>query len=203
MMNSMRIFVLAALLPSVRAFAGAVGAADAHAAAATGFPGAYVETLKSALRVDPLYATRLLDAFQSHLQAVAGMTGRRAVADYLEAAADMDTLDVALGREAILAPRAAALLLADALARPGQFRELLAGLETLQHGLGRHPAAMLLGARGAGDKKLIEALRAAGEAHADSKRPAYGLSRRFERLFDAVAEAPPPRVRAPAPPAQP
>jgi hypothetical protein len=184
-----RALVLSAVLAAAPAFAGPSGAGDPQAASATGFPGAYLGTIERSLRADPRYGSRLLDALDEHLQAVGVMTGPREVADYLEQSAGgsegVESLRPALGREPLDTMKAAGLLLAEALSRPEQFREVLEGLESLKHGVGRHAAELLRGARGAGDKRLFAALHAAVARKPGEKQPSYIAEGRITRLFDA------------------
>ena len=183
-----RVFALAALLSASRVLAGPSGAADQNAVSPTGFPGAYLGTVELSLRSDPRYGSRLLDALDEHLQAVGVMTGPREVADYLEQSAGgsdgVDSLRPALGREPLDTAKAAALLLADALSRPEQFRQVLDGLEGLKHGVGRHAAELLRGARGVGDKRLFSALRAAVARKPDEKQVSYIAEGQLTHLFD-------------------
>ena len=189
---------LAAVFVAARAFAGPTGGADPHAVSATGFPGAYLGTVSLSLAADPRYGSHLLDAFSMHLQAVSVMTSRPEVAAYLEQSAtgdlDMKSLRAALGREALDAPKAAALLLADALSRPEQFREMLDGLERLKPGLGRHAAAMLRHANVTGSLELLEALHDAGTRVPQSPPLTYGSDARLDRLFDELETGAAPSV---------
>lgn len=186
--------------------AGPIGAADAHAAAATGFPGAYLSTVRLSLAADPFYGSRFLDAFSLHLSAVEAMTAPRAVASYLEQAATADglpALRAKLGREELPPPHAAALLLANALTRPDQFSEVMDGLESLKPGLGRHAAALLRDAKGAGDRRLLEILRAAGARAPRGEGLVYGADGRWATMFDgssapAASAAAPSGVAVPA-----
>lgn len=180
--------VLAFVLAS-RAFAGPSGADDPHAASPTGFPGAYLGSVQLALNDEARYGSRLLDALDEHLQAVCVMTSRREVAGYLEQSAGSDgvaSLRQALGREALDPLKAAALLLADALARPEQFREVLEGLESEQPGVGKQAAKLLEAAKGTGQKELLAALRDAPKRHrrGQEETPYYDGGRIAE-LFDA------------------
>src|SRR5258708_4054614 len=117
-----RTLALAVVLSAARAFAGPIGAQDPHAASSTGFPGAYLGSFAVSLKADPRYGSRLLDALEEHLQSVGAMTTPREVSVYLEQSAEgsegVDSLRAALGRETLDPTKAAALLLADALARP-------------------------------------------------------------------------------------
>ena len=183
-----RALAFAVVLAAARSFAGPIGAEDPHAVSATGFPGAFLGTVALSLRADPRYGSRLLDALEEHLQAVGVMNGPQEVAAYLEQSAGgsegVKSLRPALGREPMDTAKAAALLLADALARPEQFREVLDGLESLKHGIGRHAAELLRGARGAGDKRLIARLRAAPERKRGQKISSYIAEGRLTALFD-------------------
>jgi len=186
-----RALVLVLLCAAAPARSGPVGAADAHAAAATGFPGAYLSTVRLSLAEDALYGSRLLDAFQLHVRAVTAMTAPRAVAGYLEQAASgdqgLDDLRAKLGREPLPPPHAAALLVANALTRPEQFREVMDGLETLKPGLGRHAAEILRDARGEGDPRAIAVLRAAGARAPQGEGLTYGRDGRWATMFDGGA----------------
>jgi len=181
------------LLCAVRAAAGPAGSVDAHAAPATGYSGAYLGTVSLSLAADPFYGSRLLDSFDLHLRSVAAMTSPRAVADYLEVAvvgaSSPQAVKAELGREAMEPQRAAALLLAHALARPEQFHEVLDGLEARKAGLGKQTAKLLRETNGRGDRRLIAALRARGNV--DPKGPALTYDRfgQLDRLFDGGGSA--------------
>jgi hypothetical protein len=183
-----RVLTLAAVLAAARAFAGPIGSADPHAAAPTGFPGAYLGTVSLSLAADPIYASRLLDSFSMHLQAISVMTAPPEVKAYLEQSAmgstGLEPLREALGRETLDAPKASALLLADALDRPEQFRELLVGLEQMKPGLGKQTASMLRLADVTGSLPLLRALQSAGERDPDGTPLAYGPDGRIDLLFD-------------------
>lgn len=181
------------LFLAVRALAGPTGALDPHAARPTGFPGAYLGTVSLSLAEDPLYGSRLLDGMDLHLRSVGAMTVPRAVSDYLEnsvmsaLAGGREAparLAATLGHEPLDPAKASALLIANALARPDQFREVLDGLETLKPGLGKQAALLLREAKGTGDKKLIKTLRAAGEREPRGKMLSYGPNGRLDRVFD-------------------
>jgi hypothetical protein len=181
---------LALLLAAGGAFAGPIGAGDPHAASATGFPGVYLASAELALSGEPRYGSRLLDALETHLQAVAVMTNAREVADYLEQSAGsegVESLRRALGREPLDPLKAAALLLADALARPEQLHEVLDGLESLKPGVGRHAAELLRGIKGTGEKKLLAALHAAAEKRRGEQTASYYSGGRLAVLFDATS----------------
>jgi hypothetical protein len=179
---------LAVVLSAVRAFAGPVGAEDPHAASSTGFPGAYSGSFALSLKADPRYGSRLLDALEEHLQAVGVMTGEREISDYLEQSAagseGVKRLRGALGREPLDTMKAAALLLAEALARPEQFREVLDALEARRRGVGLHAAELLRAARGTGDKKLFAALHEAGAPSRGLKPRPYFAGGSLAALFD-------------------
>lgn len=177
-----------ALFCAAPAAAGPTGSVDAHAVAATGYAGAYLGMVGLSLAADPFYGSRLLDSFELHLRSVAAMTAPRAVADYLEVAvvgvSSAQALKASLGKVTMDSQRAAALLLAHALARPEQFREVLDGLEARKAGLGKHTAKLLRETRGPGDRRLIAALRARGEIMPKGPAPAYDRFGQLDRLFD-------------------
>ena len=183
-----RTLALASLLVASSSSAGPIGAGDPQAAQATGFPRAFLGTASLSLSGNPEYGGNLLDALAAHLKALAIMTSPREVAAYLEQSAigggELEDLRAALGPRALDAPKAAALLLADALARPDQFREILDGLERLQRGLGRRAASILRGVKGSGSPRLLEALRNAGARKPHPTLPIYGHDGRLDLLFD-------------------
>ncbi len=182
------------VLGAVRAAAGPAGPGDAHTAPATGYSGAYLGTVGLSLAADPLYGSRLLDSFELHLRSVAAMTAPRAVSDYLEVAVigagvgssvgSAKALRSALGKEPMDSQRAAALLLAQALARPEEFQEVVDGLEARKAGLGKHTAKLLRETSGRGDRKLIAALRAQGQMKPKGTALTYDRFGQLDRLFD-------------------
>ena len=184
------LLLILAVLGAVRAAAGPSGPIDAHAAPATGYSGAYLGTVGLSLASDPLYGSRLLDSFELHLRSVAAMTAPRAVSDYLEVAVigagigSAKALRAALGKETMEPQRAAALLLAHALARPEEFQEVVDGLEARKAGLGKHTAKLLRETSGRGDRKLISALRARGEIKPKGTALTYDRFGQLDRLFD-------------------
>lgn len=146
--------------------------------AAPGFVPRYLGSLSLSLRGDPLFAGRLLASFDKHLGAVAPLPGAREVGGYLQAQvapaaegpaarADAARLSAGLGQEPIEADPAAALLLANGLMRPEQFREALEGLEGLREGWGQRVAWQL---KRAGEK---------GVRHAEFRRLLEELGARF------------------------
>jgi hypothetical protein len=179
------------VLLAAGAVAGPSGAGDPNAASATGYPGAYLGSVSLALAAEARYGSRLLDALDTHLQALCVMTGSNEVAGYLEMSAGSEgvaTLRRSLGREALDPAKASALLLAEALSRPEQFRQVLDGLESRQPGIGVHAAKLLQGAKGAGAKKLLAALRDAPKRHRRGvEEEAYYSGGKLAELFDAAS----------------
>lgn len=188
----MRPLLLAAALcaPAHAGPAGPVGGV----ARPTGFPGAFAGSVALALRTQPLYGGMLLDSLDMHLRSVASLRTPESVSDYLvtavvgtvaepqEAAA---RIRESLGRESLPAPRAAALLLANALARPDQFEELAHALETERAGLGKHTALLLAQAQGTGDRRLIARLNAIGaRLQPRAETSVYDRTGQLQALFD-------------------
>lgn len=178
------------ILCAARASAGPAGAVDAHAAPATGYSGAYLGMVSQSLAADPFFGSRLLDSFDMHLRSVAAMTAPKAVRDYLEIAVvgagvgSPAELRASLGKEPMEPQRAAALLLAHALARPEQFREVLDGLEARKAGLGKNTAKLLREANGRGDRTLLAALRARGEVKPRGRELTYDRFGQLDMMFD-------------------
>jgi len=183
-----RTFAALLLGLAARSFAAPVEVALPPAAAVPySFPRAYLASVSLSLNADPLYASRFLDAFQTHVAAVSAAAAPAAAA-YLEKAAGggakLADVRAELGLAVLTPESASALLVANALARPAQFREVMDGLETLKPGLGRRAAAMLSAASGAGDRKVIAALRAAGERRPRAEGLTYGPDGRWATFFD-------------------
>jgi len=187
-----------ALLCAVRASAGPAG--SLHVLPSTGYSGAYLGSVSLSLAGDPFYASRLLDSFQLHLRSVSAMTVPKAVTDYLEVsvigATTPGAVKDSLGKEAIAPPRAAALLLAHALARPEQFREVLDGLESRKPGLGKQTARLLRETSGNGDRRLIAMLRERGASEPKWDALTYDRFGQLEGFFDGgrggnLVDAPP------------
>jgi hypothetical protein len=180
----------AALAAGVLLLATAARAADlalppsaAHPAGP--FPAEFAATVRLSLAQDSFYGSRLLQAFDARVAAVAAMTGPAQVRDYLTAAAGpLPALKRELGASSIDADRASALLLAHALARPGEFGATLDGLETAKPGLGAKAAGLLSSAHGGGDRRLLAALRAAGARAPQAEGALYGPDGRLQALFD-------------------
>ena len=193
-MNKSNLAVALIFLCVSRAAAGLSGSSDEHAVAATGFPGAYLSMVALSLDADPAYGSRLLDSFELHLRIVAAMTSSRAVVDYFEVsvlgagASSRAELRATLGTEPMETQRAAALLLAHSIARPKQFHEIVEGLESRKAGLGKHAAILMRELKGAGDKRMIRALRAQGDK---DPGPALLIADRYAkliRLFDGAQD---------------
>lgn len=185
------------LLVAASAWAGPAGPASGAAAHPTGFPGAFVGSVALSLRGQPLYGGMLLDSLDMHLRSVLSMRTPEAVREYLVSAVAGTVAEPrlaaarireGLGREPMPAPRAAALLLANALARPEQFEEVLNGLETERAGLGKHAAKLLAEARGVGDRRLIARLNAIGaRLKPRSDASGYDRSGQLQSVFDGSA----------------
>lgn len=177
----------------MRAVAGPTGAVDPSAARATGFPGAYLRSVSLSMANDPLYGTRFLDGLDLHLRSVSAMTASHAVSGYLDdsvmGAQGVSLLSEKLGAAPLDPAKASALLVAHALTRPAQFREVLDGLEAVKAGLGQNTARLLRQAKGTGDKRLLKVLRAAGEPQSRGTLRAYGMGGGLSRLFDGAAGA--------------
>jgi hypothetical protein len=164
-------------------------AALIEAPVASSFPADYVRSVSLSLAAQPFYASSFLNSFQTQLNAVAAFPAAPAAAAYLEkaatgGAAGLSDLRATVGRAELSPETASALLIANSLVRPEQFREVMDGLETLKPGLGRHAAAALRAASGPGNGRIIAALRAAGERRPQAEGLTYGPDGRWATLFD-------------------
>jgi hypothetical protein len=181
--------MLAFLLSAVPSRAAVADAVAARSEAS--FPADYLHSIELSLNAQPFYASHLLNSFQTQVQVVAAFAPAPA-AVYLEKMATGDRQSLADLRGSVgggpLAPEvASALLLANSLVRPEQFREVMDGLETLKPGLGRHAGAALRAASGRGDQRVIAALRAAGERRPQPTGLTYGPDGRWATMFDGSA----------------
>ena len=159
------------------------------------FSAAFAGMARSGAARDPLYGGALLGALEGHVKALAGMPEvslARAYLDRAAAAADaagIDRLRRDLANGNLAADRAAAVLAANALARPDQFARTLDLLEDARPGLGTAAAGILAQAEGAGDARLLAALRAAGGRQPRGVSSLYGRDGRWEAFFDNVSMA--------------
>jgi hypothetical protein len=180
-----------ALAFAARASAGPVDVALPPAAAVPySFPSAYLAGVSLSLKSEPFYASRFLNSFEAHVAAVSAMGAAPAAAYLAKEAGGGGTLaDVraSLGRVALTPDAASALLVANALARPAQFGEVMDGLETLKPGLGRRAAAVLVAASGRGDRAMLAALRAAGARRPQAQGLTYGPDGRWATFFDGAS----------------
>ncbi len=154
----------------------------------------YVGSLAISLGQQPFFAGKVLGAFDVHLAKVTPMTRPEELAEYLrseilgEGAVKVAPAQLvrSLGRESIEANKASALLLANALARPDQFEEVLAEMEALKPTWGQRVAAAMANAESAGGAPvLLNRLREVGKTLRPN--PSLGLydsHGRLEGLFD-------------------
>lgn len=171
-----------ALLSASAALAGPVAAP---------FPQTFAGSVRVALTADPFYASRLVTGVDARVADVAKLTTAADVRKSLEAsalgrAANADELKALLAQGKLDAPRAASLLVANALARPDQFREILDRLESVKPGLGARLAERMSAADGTGDRGLIAALRAAGARKPQPANAIYTRDGRLDALFDGA-----------------
>jgi hypothetical protein len=179
-------FSLAVLLLASPGSAAPVAAVEA---AVPSFPADYLRSVSLSLASQPFYASRFLNSFQTQLNAVAAFPAAPAAAAYLQTAASagkasLADVRAAVGRDVLTPESASALLIANSLTRPEQFPTIMDGLEELKPGLGLHAAALLRAASGAGDRRVLAALRAAGERRPDGGGLTYGPDGRWATLFD-------------------
>lgn len=184
-------------MPHFALFLSLFGAARGSAAVpvevrgASAFPADYLRSVSLSLAAEPLYASQLLHSFQAQLTAVSALPAAPDAASYLEKAATGGKTSLAamradVGREPLTPEKASAILIANSLARPDQFREVMDGLETLKPGLGLHAAAALRGVSGHGNGKVIAVLRAAGERKPQGEGLTYGPDGRWAKMFDGT-----------------
>lgn len=164
-------------------------AAAVEARGASSFQADYLRSVSLSIAARPFYASQFLNSFQAQLTAVAAIPAASEAAVYLEKTAtggnmSLAAMRAAVGRDPLAPDKASALLIANSLARPEQFREVMDGLETLKPGLGRHASAALRAASGPGSGKVLAALRAAGERRPRGEGLAYGPDGRWATMFD-------------------
>lgn len=123
----------------VLALFGAPAAARAAAAKApVRFVPGFLASMSVALRTEPFYASKVLAALDGQVREFPRPTPAAAVRlrDRITAGRSVARFNEELGQKPLDETRAAAILLANAMARPEQFREVADGLETLRAGLG-------------------------------------------------------------------
>lgn len=157
---------------------------------APAFVPAYLGSVSLSLQNDSFYASRLLSAFSAELGRVTAAPTPRAATEGLKARiggpANLSLPKVAagLGAAALPAEQAAAVLAANALARPDQFQQVVDGLEGLKPGLGTRVTEALREAPAAGGSyavlgRLRELGRTVVAASGDGTYDATGALRRF------------------------
>jgi hypothetical protein len=166
-------------------------AAPTSAAAARDFPATFTRAAAAGLAADPFYGSKLLGSLDRHVKTLAAMSSPAEVRAYLRGAAGVAD-DAGKGRLArsldagALEPEAAAALLAaSALERPEWFSETLDGLEGLRPDhMGKAAAKIFAEAEGRGDRRLVEALRAAVSRIPRAAGAGYGDELALAALFD-------------------
>ena len=182
---------LAVLLLLLSSSAGA----QQYRAAAVGVPfvPAYLGSVALSLSADPFYASRLLNAFGAELARVTAAPTPLSAAEGLKAriagpaALALPQVAKELGAKVLEPERAAAVLAANALARPDQFQEVVTGLSELKPGLGERVVESLREAPPArgGSPQVLGRLRELGRSVVPS--PAgdyYDSSGHLRRFFD-------------------
>lgn len=175
-----------------------VWAQSARVAPVSGFPKEFVRSVGLSLADQPFYGSQLLNGLSLHLRQVSPMPRAEAVRSYLEAAVApspraAESLRAALGKTALEADQASALLLANGLARPEQFREIVEGLEGVKPGLGFGVSNLLKEAAGASGMhpEFARLLSVLGEKSKPVGKPfIYDARGRLSRLFDGTREEP-------------
>lgn len=158
---------------------------------APAFVPAYLGSVSLSLRNDSFYASRLLGAFSDELGRVAAAPTPQAAAEGLKARIggpanlSLPTVAAGLGAAALPAEQAAAVLAANALARPDQFQEVVDGLEKLKPGLGTRVTEALREAPAGGSYAVLGRLRERGRTVvAAAGDGTYDAAGRLRRFFD-------------------
>lgn len=153
------------------------------------FVPSYLGSVSLSLRQDPFFASRLLGTFHAELAQVAAAPTPRAAAEGLKARIEgpgrqpLAQVAANLGTAPLTAERAAAVLAANALARPDQFREVASGLETLRPGLGARAVEALREAPGG--QALMGRLRELGrQVVPQAEGSLYDATGALRRMFD-------------------
>ncbi|MFH2204147.1 MAG: hypothetical protein ABIJ96_13595 [Elusimicrobiota bacterium] len=157
------------------------------------FVPAYVNSLAVSLSQQPFFAAEMLGNFATHLQKVATMTRPEQVGEYLQNAilhtgsgrTTAQKVTGGLGKKALEPDQAAALLLANSLARPDQFEEVLSGMERLRPVWGQRIAVLMKNAEGGGAPSLLNRLRDVGLRLKPAPFPGtYNARGTLDGLFD-------------------
>jgi len=149
-----------------------------------------VTAVSMSIQQTPFYATMLLNAFDFQMRQVAPMTAPQAGA-YLKseilgsgkAAIAVARFNEQLGRQPIEEHRAAAVLLANAVARPDQFQKIVNAFEDVKPGLGRQLAARIESGKQA-PGAFSSTLSRLEAYHAQPEHAVYNSRGELESLFD-------------------
>lgn len=163
-----------------------------RAKVAPAFVPAYLGSVSLSLQNDSFYASRLLGAFHAELGKVTASPTPLAAAEGLKARIggeqnlSLPKVAQGLGSSAMPAEQAAAVLAANALARPDQFQEVVTGLEEIKPGLGKRLKEALTDApSGGGSRLVIGKLRELGrQVVAYSGDGTYDATGALRRFFD-------------------
>lgn len=154
----------------------------------TYFPSTFAGMVRVQLASDPFYGSKLLHELEVRLRVVTTYRAPEAVKAHLEKiVGEVASAKAELESGTLSAEKAAALVTANALARPDQFREMLDLLEDVKPGLGQRSAEIMGKADGRGDARLLAALHAAGRRLPRPTSGIYGPDGTLTALFDGSA----------------
>lgn len=156
----------------------------------------YAGSLALSLSGEPYFAGSLLGSLEGHLTRIVEMRTPREVQEYLQdavvrpsGALNLKEVSAGLGKKALDARAASAILVANGLARPEQFQEILDVMERMKPAWGQRVAAMMkaAGSGRGGSGELLRRLREIGGKLKPSPYPGtYNASGELNGLFDGT-----------------
>jgi hypothetical protein len=170
--------------------AACVWAVDRAAPATRSFPAAMARAASAGAAADPLYHGKLLGALDVQVKAISAMGSPAQVSAYLNAAAGASDeagkrrLAQAVESGALTPEAAAALLTGSGLHHTDWLADALDELEDVRSGLGKGARRVFMDADGGGDRRLIEALRAAASRLPRGTLSGYGDELALAAMFD-------------------
>jgi len=156
----------------------------------------FLGAMSLSMHQQEFYGSYLLQGFHSHLAQIMPMQEPQKMAEYLKAEIEGSGRDYmpmgkqakVLGQSPVEAKKASAILLANALASPNSFQDVVTGLEGLKPGLGNKVSEILREAPKSstgGNYTFLGALRQLGERIRPKMQPLlYNAKGEIEAFFD-------------------
>jgi hypothetical protein len=186
---------------SVKAFAAALAAlvfvsraaCAVQLDAASAFETHYVSAVQRSLAADPFFGSKLVQSFDLHIAAVAGMPDAKAAGQYLSGqisgtgSVPLARVATGLRTDVLTESQAGAVLVAGALAAPHQFNAVASRLEVLKPGLGQKLVDSFHAAADGAAPRTSGALQKAGQVlRIQPTGLTYNSKGQWDTFFDAA-----------------